>query len=243
MFSLQTDSDFSEIVPRLSLPLLMKINEKKENVRRCVSQDHMRYWLSRDHEVVEESQFAVQIPPLKLRMFNIVRLVTLQKNLSPSVLFSDRLKSSLSFRRCALRYIKTNWKNENQSTKRMTHKHIFIWNQHHLWTKGNKLTTSNLFAYRCSRTTANPFFNSPHRRLCNNDRNQIFELVNTNGRVEIGLWSEHVCVSNWINTELYEGHNKKRCWMLVVQRRCVETIEDDDLTEYVCAKMWLTRNP
>lgn len=186
---------------------------KKEDVRRCVSQDHMRYWLSRDHEVVEESQFAVQIPPLKLRMFNIVRLVTLQKNLSPSVFFSDRLKTSLSFRRCALRYIKTNWKNENQSTKRMTHKHIFTWN--HLWTKGNKLTTSNLFAYRCSRTTANPFFNSPHRRLCNNDRNQIFELVNTNGRVEIGLWSEHVCVSNWINTELYEGHNKKRCWMLV----------------------------
>jgi hypothetical protein len=74
IFSLHTESDLTEIVPRLSLPLMMEINEETRNGREekrreygvrekvcksirslIVRADSLSWY----HEVVEESELAV----------------------------------------------------------------------------------------------------------------------------------------------------------------------------------------
>jgi hypothetical protein len=45
--------------------------------------------LSRYHEVVEESELAVQIPSLELRVVDIIGHITLQQNFPPPVFLSD----------------------------------------------------------------------------------------------------------------------------------------------------------
>lgn len=121
IFSLETDSDLREIVPRLSLPLLMVIYCEKESKEELCEAEIFGYVLSRYHKVVEESQVAVQIPSFQLRMLDIIGRVTLQENLSSSVLLSDRLESPFSFRCCAgeeMKCIKINWKMKIESGQR-----------------------------------------------------------------------------------------------------------------------------
>lgn len=56
MFSLDTESDLreAEIVPRLSLPLLMEMDDGDTRCNR-----NYVYSLSRYHEVIKEAEFAV----------------------------------------------------------------------------------------------------------------------------------------------------------------------------------------